>query len=278
MSIARSYLLVSVIGCIFFLAIGSVDSAYAVDFVLSDAASCTGLPGGGEMWAGTTCTKSGNLNLPVGDTLTISPGITLAFTNNFDLRNDGSITNNGIISIVGTSSNDGRIFNRNTADFTNSGTITITGTSDDSGRLLNQDDATFTNSGTITITGFTEQSGWILNEGSSTLTNSGSITITGTSLNSGQLRNLDAASITNSGTISLMGVNAGISDVSALVINLSVLTNSGSLTSNFKFDNKNANSEITNSGTIQITFALDNTGGFIFNDCSEITFGSIYSH
>jgi len=47
------------------------------------------------------------------------------------------------------------------------------------------------------------------------------------------------------------------------------------ITTNFRFNNNNPNSEITNSGSIQITLKLDNTGGFIFNDCGEITFGSI---
>lgn len=272
MSIARSYLLFSVIVGISFLAFGSADSAYAVDFVLSDMASCLGLPGGGAMWAGTTCTKSANLNLLAGDTLTISPGITLAFSNNSDLINDGSITNNGIITIAGTIGSDGRLLNRNTADFTNSGTITITGTSDDSGRLLNRDSATFSNSGTITITGIIEQSGWFLNQNLATFTNSGLITIEGTNNNSGQFRNIGSASTTNSGTITLTGIN----DVSGLVINFSVLTNLGSFTTNNGFNNNNSNSVITNSGSIQITLNLGNTGGFIFNGCGgEITFGSI---
>jgi len=350
MSIERRYILTVIVG-ISFLAFGSVDSAYAVDFVLSDAASCIGLPGGGEVWAGTTCTKSGNLNLSAGDTLTISPGITLTFTGNFDLRNDGVITNNGIINFVSggdinnrkfgdftnsgiimldsTVGNTGRLLNQDnaiftntisgsiildgsggannnraqlrnqesasftnagtitmdgnsknsaqlrnqgtTASFTNSGTITITGVADNSGRLRNQGTAGFTNSGTITITGVAEQAGWLLNQGTSTFSNSGTITIMGTSNNSGQFRNLGSASITNSGTITITGDTGD----SGLVINLSVIINSGSFTTNNNFNNKNANSAITNSGSIQITLVLDNTGGFIFNDCGEITFGSI---
>ena len=314
-----------------FLAFGSVDNVYAVDFVLSDMASCLGLPGGGEVWAGTTCTKSDDLNLPAGDTLTVTNGVTLEFSTNANLINQGDITNDGIITIEGNGGNNGQLRNQNNAAFTNSGTgtITITGTTGSSGRLLNSDSATFsnsgtitimgtslqsgwlfnrdtadftnsgeiiltgiadesgrltndqgsaafTNSGTITLTGTTEKSGWILNQGSTTLTNSGTITITGTNNNSGQLRNQGSAVFTNSGTITLTGANALMSDVSGLVRNFSVLTNSGSLTTNFRFDNNIATSEITNSGILQVTLELNNINGFIFNDCDgEITFGSI---
>jgi len=272
MNIWRGYLLVSVIVGISFLAFDLADSAYATTFTISDQASCMAI---GGVWtaATSTCTLSATLTISVGDTLTVTNGVTLEFSTNDNLINNGDITNSGTITITGTNNTNGQLRNQNNADFTNSGTIILTGGNDDSGRLENNGD--FTNSGTITLTGSTEQSGWILNRGSSTLTNSGTITITGTSLNSGQLRNLDAASITNSGTISLMGVNAGIGDVSALVINLSVLTNSDSFTTNNGFNNNNANSVIINSGSIQITLVLDNTAGFIFNDCGEITFGSI---
>ncbi len=274
MGIGRGYLLVSVIVGISFLVFDLADSAYATTFTISDKDSCENgpaeIPPGIEgVWtaATSTCTLSATLTIAVGDTLTVTNGVTLEFSTNDNLINQGDITNSGTITITGTKDDNGRL--ENNGDFTNSGTIILTGSNDDSGRLENNGD--FTNSGIITITGSTEQSGWILNKGSLTLTNFGRITITGTNLNSGQLRNLGSASITNSGTITITGDTGD----SGLVINLSVLTNSGSFTTNNNFNNNNANSAITNSGSIQITLVLDNTGGFIFNDCGEITFGSI---
>ncbi len=195
MSIERSYIL-SVITGIFFLALGSADSAYATTTTLDVANTGMACESLGGVWnpATSTCTLSATLTIDLWDTLTVTNWVTLAFLPNFNLINRGDITNFG------------------------------------------------------------------------------TITITGTNNNSGQLRNQNTASITNSGTITLTGIN----DVSGLVINLSVLTNSGSFTTNNGFNNNNANSVITNSGTIQVTLNLNNNNGFIFNDCGgEITFGSI---
>jgi len=246
MSIERIYILSVIVG-IFFLAFGSVDTAYAIDFVLSNEASCNGLPNGGGVWtaATSTCTRSATLAITAANTLTVTKGVTLAFDANDNLVNQGEITNFGTITITGTTSNNGLISNRDTAEFTNFGTITITGTSGNRGILRNIDTAEFTNSGTITITG--------------------------TSGNSGQLRNLNDAEFTNSGTITITGTSGN----SGLVVNLSDLTNSGSLTTNNGFNNNNANSIITNSGSIQITLVLDNTSGLIISNCGKITFGSI---
>ncbi len=303
------------------MAFGSIDNVYAVDFVLSDAASCTGLPGGGETWDGltSTCTKTSNLNIGATDTLTVTNGVTLAFPDDDNLVNRGTITNNGIINITeglinnrnsgtftnsgtiilsgtdngdgrllnqdsasftnsgtitieGTSGSSGRLLNRESADFTNTGIITISGNADSSGRLLNRNNADFTNTGTITITGFTEESGWLYNRQTADFTNSGTITIDGTNFNSGQFRNIQSASFTNSGAIALTGI---ITADSGLVINLSVLTNSGSITTDNRFNNNNANSVITNSGTLQVTLNLNNNNGLIVNNCGEITFGSL---
>jgi len=274
MSSVRSYLLVSVIVSIFFLALGSADSAYATTTTLDVANTGMACESLGGIWnpATSTCTLSATLTIDVGDTLTVTNGVTLAFLPNFNLINRGDITNFGTITITGTSGSSGQLRNQNDANFKNSGTITISGNADNSGRLLNLNTADFTNSGTITITGNIENSGLLRNQNTASITNSGTITITGTNNNSGQLRNQNTASITNSGTITLTGIN----DVSGLVINLSVLTNSGSFTTNNGFNNNNANSVITNSGTIQVTLNLNNNNGFIFNDCGgEITFGSI---
>jgi hypothetical protein len=178
--------------------------------------------------------------------LTVTKGVTLAFEPPVgNLVNQGKITNFGTITIEGTTINNGVLSNRDTAEFTNFGKIIITGNDKNRGVLRNILTAEFTNFGTITITG--------------------------TSAASGQLRNLSAAHFTNFGTITLTGMN----DFSGLVVNLSVLTNSGSISTNNGFNNNDADSVITNSGSIQITLVLDNTGGFIFNDCGEITFGSI---
>jgi len=294
MSIARSYLAISVIVCITFLAFGSVDKAYAVDFVLSDMASCMGLPGGGGVWTAvtSTCTfDTSNLIISTANTLTVNNGVTLAFPSDDNLINRGSITNNGIINITeglinnmnsgtftnsgiiilnGTGSSDGRLIN-NDASFSNSGTITIEGTGSTSGRLDNRNTADFTNSGTITMEGTSTNSGRLLNRGTASFTNSGTITIDGTNGNSGQLRNIVSASFTNSGTITLTGTN----NVSGQVTNLSILINSGSISTNNGFNNNDPDSVITNSGSIQITLVLDNTGGLITNTCGEITFASI---
>jgi len=304
MIITRSYFLVSITVGIFFLAIGSVDSAYATDFVISDNASCVALPGNGDSWDGptSTCSKTKNLAIGALDTLTVPNGVTLEFPSNNDLKNSGIITNNGIISfsaggdivnknsatftnmgiilLDSTAGNTGRLTNKDTAIFTNtvSGSITLNGldgTDINRAQLKNKNSASFTNAGTITISGIgssnSDNSGQLRNESTADFTNSGTITIEGTIKNSGQLRNLSTASFTNSGTIIL----TGDADDSALVRNHSVLTNSGSLTTNSKFDNNKANSEIINSGTIQVTLHLNNNNGLIVNDCGEITFGSI---
>jgi len=239
---------------IFFLAFGSVDNAYATTFIISDEDSCENgaaviPPGIGGDWTvkTSTCTLSTTLVILVGDTLTVTKGVTLEFLPPVgNLVNQGEITNFGTITLTGTTINNGVLSNRDTAEFTNFGKITITATSGSSGQLRNLDSADFTNSGIITITG--------------------------TSGESGRLRNLDSADFTNSGTITI----TGNSDNSGLVVNLSVLTNSGSISTNKGFDNNDPDSIITNSGSIQITLVLDNAGGFIFNDCDgEITFRSI---
>jgi len=272
MSIERIYILSVIVG-IFFLAFGSADSAYATTTTLDVAntgMACESL-GGDWTTPPPTCTLSTTLAIPVGDTLIVSNGVTLAFLPNKNLINQGEITNFGTITITGTTSNNGLISNRDTAEFTNSGTITITGTSGNRGILRNIDTAEFTNSGTITLTGTSGNSGQLRNLNDAEFTNSGTITLTGTSGNSGQLRNLNDAEFTNSGTITITGTSGN----SGLVVNLSDLTNSGSLTTNNGFNNNNANSIITNSGSIQITLVLDNTSGLIVNNCGKITFGSI---
>ena len=319
MYIDGRYSLIMVFVGIVFLTFGSIDNAYAIDYVLSDEASCTGAPIGGT-WDGltSTCSKTSNLSILAGDTLTISNGITLEFTTNNDLVNRGGITNNGIvnstmggdiinrnsatfsnsgiialnstlagtgilvnrndatftntgtISLDGSNSDDGQLRNQNNGDFFNSGIISIEGTSASSGRILNRGDADFTNSGTITIEGTSNGSGRLLNKNTADFTNTGAVTITGTDNSSGQLRNENSASITNSGTITIVGINTN----SGLVRNLSVLTNSGTFSTNNNFDNNDADSVLTNSGTIIITLELDNTGGSIINQCTDISFGS----
>ena len=271
-SIGSLYLVSSVMFGIIFLIFGSLDNSYAVDFVLSEDASCTGLPGGGGTWDNPTltCTMTTSLSIILGDTLTIPQGVTLEFDGNIRLANRGNIENHGTIILQGTNGNGGQLRNSDTGTFTNTGVITIEGLNDDSGRLWNRNDATFTNSGTITITGSSELSGWLRNVDTSDFTNAGTITILGTDINSGQLRNLNSATLVNSGSITLIGTN----DDSGLVRNLSVLTNSGSMSTNYNFDNSDSDSALTNSGFIEITLELDNSGGFIFNDCSEIVFGS----
>jgi len=195
-------------------------------------------------------------------------------TGRLDNRNTATFINTitGTIMLDGPSGADGQIRNRNTADFTNAGTITIEGTSSHSGRLSNLDSANFTNSGTITMNGTNTHSGQIRNTGTASITNSGTITMDGTNNSSGQLRSTGTGSITNSGTITLTGINGA----SGRVTNLSVITNSGSLTTNNGFNNNNVNSEITNSGILQVTLNLNNIGGSIINICGgQITFGSI---
>jgi len=235
---------------IFFLAFGSVDSAYATTTTLDVANTGMACESLGGVWTTPppTCTLSTTLVIAVGDTLTVTKGVTLEFLPLVgNLVNQGEITNFGTITITGTTdTNNGVLSNRDTAEFTNFGTIIITGNDRSRGVLRNIDTAEFTNSGIITITG--------------------------TSGESGQLRNLDSADFTNSGKITLTGMDP----VSGLVVNLSVLTNSGSISTNNGFNNNDADSVITNSGSILITLVLDNAGGFIFNDCDgEITFGSI---
>ncbi|HSG74273.1 MAG TPA: hypothetical protein VLA01_03645 [Nitrosopumilaceae archaeon] len=224
MGIGQGYFLLVIVS-VYFLAFGSFDSAYAIDYVLS-AATCMGAPLGDGIWNGltSTCTKPSTLTIIGTDTLIIPNDVTLALSTDFNLINQGGIVNFG--------------------------TITIAGTSNDEGQLRNEGTASISNFGTITITGISEQSGWFLNQNSAMLINSGTITIDGINFNSGQLRNINSANIENSGKITITGIN----DVSGLVLNGSVLTNTGS---------------------IIITFNIDNTGGFIFNDCGEITFSII---
>jgi len=161
----------------------------------------------------------------------------------------------------------GQLVNFDTASFTNlgTGTITITGTSENSGRLANLDSASFTNSGTITITGTSENSGRLANLDSASFTNSGTITITGTSENSGRLVNLDTATFTNSGKIKITTTSFGNS---GRFHNESTLINSGLITTNNDFINKEINSVVRNTGSILVTDFLNNRDGFI-SDCGQ---------
>ena len=248
MSIVRIYLLFSMMVGIAFLAFGTADNAYATTTTLDVANTGMACESLGGVWnvATSTCTLSTSLTIAMGDKLTVTKGVTLAFLPPVgNLANQGEITNFGTITLVGTTTNNGVLSNRDTAEFTNFGTIIITGNVRNQGILRNIDTAEFTNFGTITITG--------------------------TSESSGQLRNLNSAEFKNSGIITITGTN----DSSGLVVNLSVLTNSGSLTTNNGFDNNDPNSIITNSGSIQITLDLDNTNGLIINNCGEIIFASI---
>ena len=207
MRIASSYLLISAIVGIAFLAFGSADNAYATTTTLDVANTGLACESLGGVWTTPPprCTLSTTLVILVGDTLTVTKGVTLEFLPPVgNLVNQGEITNLGTITITGTTSSNGVLSNRDTAEFTNFGTITITGNIANRGILRNLDDAEFTNSGIITITGTSEESGLIINL--SVLTNSGSI-----STNNG-FNNNDADSvITNSGSIQITLVldNAG---------------------------------------------------------------------
>jgi len=209
MGTGRRYLLVSVMAGIFFLAFGSADNAYATTTTLDVANTGMACESLGGVWntPPPTCTFSITLGIAVGDTLTVTNGVILAFDANDNLVNQGKITNFGTITTTGTTINNGVLSNRNTAEFTNFGKITITATSGSSGQLRNLDSADFTNSGIITIIGTSERSGQLRNENTADFTNSGTITITGTSGESGQLRNLDSAEFKNSGIITITGTS-----------------------------------------------------------------------
>ncbi len=266
----RIYSLSILVG-ITFLAFSSVDSAYAVDYVLSEA-TCIGAPVVGTWDIPTsTCTKSSTMTFSSGDSLIIPNGVTLAFSTNSNFINRGDITNSGTITLDGTTSSNGQLRNQLGATFTNFGTITMTGTDSNSGVIRNTHNSDFTNSGTITLTGTSGASGQLRTVNTSDFTNSGTITITGTNNNSGQLRITGSASFTNSGTITLTGTN----NVSGQVRNFSILINTGSITTNYGFLNNDPDSVLTNSGTLLITGVLDNSGGLIVNTCGEITFASI---
>lgn len=115
--------------------------AFAVDYIISDQASCESLPGGSPEWIGatSTCQIDDLLTLPAGDTVNIDPGITLeimatgeidsaiAFTVTGDITNAGTITNTGTLTINGNMENSGTI--------TNSGDLTNTGTFENDGTL-----------------------------------------------------------------------------------------------------------------------------------------------
>lgn len=244
------YRIFSVITVVSFLTLGSVGNAdAAVVTILNGQASCEDVPLLGS-WSGNTCTLSTTLTISSGDSLIITDGVILVFSINTNLINRGDIENSGIIRIEGTKDANGQLRNENSANFVNLGTIILTGNADDSGRIDNFDNSFFKNSGTIRITGNKENSAWIRNQDMASLINSGIIMIDGTSNNSGQLRNQNSARIGNSGIIILTGINPGPLDVSGLVRNLSVIINSGSISTNYQINNL----------------------GIIDNDCGEITF------
>ena len=247
--------------------LGSANEAYAIDFILSDAASCTGLPGGGESWnaATSTCSKTANLSISAGNTLTVTNGVTLEFPTNRDLINRGSVTNNGILNF----SSGGDVTNRQTGDFTNTGTILLNSTVAGTARLNNINDATFTNtnSGTITFDGPANGDAQLRNRHTADFTNSGTISIEGTNGNSGQLRNqIDATfTNTNTGIISLTGSSSSSGRLSNQQD--AVFSNSGSITitgtdgSSGWLQNRDS-STFTNSGTIAISGTNNNSGQF----------------
>ena len=105
MSSVRSYLLFSMMVSITFLALDSVDSAYATTTTLDVANTGLACESLGGVWnaATSTCTLSTTLTIAVGDTLTVTNGVTLAFLPNVNLINQGDITNFGTITITGTS-------------------------------------------------------------------------------------------------------------------------------------------------------------------------------
>ncbi|WP_415280963.1 hypothetical protein [Candidatus Nitrososphaera sp. FF02] len=176
--------------------------AFAVDYTISDEASCENAPINGS-WDGPSFScEVVDLTIGAGDNVTIASGI------NFRNTIDGStITNNGILQInsgaqfiqdglnlldnFGTVSNQGTINNVinfgeggtivnnvagnfvNDGIIENFGTLTNDGTLDNNGDINNEVDGTFDNSGTASNDGQITNSGTIDNTG--TLDNNGSM-------------------------------------------------------------------------------------------------------
>lgn len=123
------------------------NSAFAVDYVLSDQTSCEAAPFLG-IWTTDTCTiTGGSITIDVGDTATVDPTINLIINDTTSLDNNGIFTNNGMMTVTETA---GQIINY--ADFTNNGNFTDLSTLnfvvDDLGI---SEQAVLTNNGNMTI-------------------------------------------------------------------------------------------------------------------------------
>jgi len=246
--------------------LGSLEPVSAVTTTISDQASCEGI---GGVWtaATSTCTLSSSLTVTAGDTLIINSGITLEFAAGTNLRNEGSVTNNGIIILTGSgNSYRGSIINFNAATFTNSGTINLTGAAGNyGGSILNKNTATFTSSGTINLTGAGgSHSGAIVNRNTAAFTNDGSIIMTnGSGLFSGIIVSKNMTTFTNNGSISITSASLGFfSQVGFWAT--SSFSNSGTITLTHIFRNA---ATTVNSGTITASY-LTNVGGSIKNTAS----------
>src|SRR3990172_3141928 len=204
---------------------------------LSGQASCQTI-GGTWTSASSTCTVS---------TLTINSGNILVIASNVTL------SNTGLITVLGTITNSGPVANSGTITIGPSGILTTTNAFSNTGTnttffyLKKKKPLTNDLTGTITSSGLITNSltGTITNLG--TITNSGPVTNSGTITNNGTLTNGPTGVITISGTI--INKNAGI------------ITTSGSIT-------LSTNGKLTNElgGTVTNSLNIINSGN-ISNSC-----------
>ena len=215
---------------------------------------------------GNTCTLTGSLTIPNGQTFSIYGNQNLVISQGGILTNNGAIWNHSTITCNGTIINNRSLHNVN-ATITNNGTVTNNKTIENrnggiitnNGSLTNNSDGTVDNSnGTITNNGTVTNNntisiilGGIINNSNGTITNNATITTNGTINNLGTIINNSAgtvfsySTITNDGTITNLGT----------LSNHWTLTNNGTITSDGTITNthwisNNSSGTITNNGGI----------------------------
>jgi len=274
--------------------IGFSQNTFALDFIITDQASCEILPSGAN-WDSGVCTILSDLDLESDGNLEIGSGVTLSIPNGILLSAEGSIINQGIIDNDGTIqptsqvTNTGTILNDGTwilvANYENSGTIENNNLITIS-ELLNT--GTLTNMGTIDFFSILNQIGGTINNAGgtinfATLTNFNG----GTVLNSGIINailqqplnnNLGALIQNNGGTINIQNggsfLNDGLTEnlLGTISIQDASLTNTGTLYNDDDFTISNMGS-LQNSGVVNNDFDgiitnnlfLDNGLGVINN-------------
>ena len=187
---------------------------------------------------GNTCTLTGSLTIPAGQTFSITGIENLVISQGGILTNNGAIWNRSIITCNGTIINNNNLHNID-ATIINNGTVTNNKT------IENENGGIITNNGSLTNDGTVDNgNGTITNNGTVTNNNTISIILGGITNNSGGTVT-NNASLTNNGTI--WNRSTIINNSGGTVDNFNIITNDGTIANLGRLSNYVT---LTNNGVI----------------------------